>query len=743
MANLLVPLDQKSPQKIKEEAKDQDATEERTPVGHHSDVVQEFKTEPRTPEPSALLDSKMANSSLAQDTKSIPYHLPEKPTFFASSGIVKGVNASISSSTETETVVETTPMLRGSPKRISHDWPIPSKDANLPALLLRMGPAVTGWDTAPTRLPSSLSSASSRSHLPSRPSVDSWVAPDVSLGAMPSARLQRDSYIAPRSPSPPRSGRAGSQARRNEHSPVRIRHREGRGEDRSDSGWGEDVSRKRMQAVSWREEHLPPKRRRSDVDGFGDEPRARPYDDREPRRDVGSRSNEEFGTPYHESADRRHQHHRRESSLDRRSHREGRAASEERRGTRYVDHQDDRRSRGGVEGRRDTRNGDSGTSGSDVRDTRARYVNGGEEMRVLISDRSPRGSERRSFADEQYGKQSDNTDRGTGRRLQSKHDSPCDHPSLTLTSSRSVRDYSTQVDKADDRDYRRPYTDDRSREPVTNSKERERSPRKEHADSRRSYAEDRPKETIVSTQTERESSPRKEYEGGRAQSTTSHRNGVTSVDNASRSYVAVNGNDQHAESKPKILPPTGPTAQINAARAVPYPRPGAINNARNQGHIPQALSFRRGGSMSSTRSATTGSNTEPITARRGFEIPQASASPVIAQTPIKTPKDTLSPPLQDQDYIINSFAELKNMVKPLWIENPKQPMANFLTGGKGGANGLGPRGPAYRIQTGRLGGRNITRYAAWHGRNGQLLISPHDPPSELYCRSSDTRQFVD
>lgn len=174
----------------------------------------------------------------------------------------------------------------------------------------------------------------------------------------------------------------------------------------------------------------------------------------------------------------------------------------------------------------------------------------------------------------------------------------------------------------------------------------------------------------------------------------------------------MNGNARHAEAKPKMFPPTGPIAQSNVARAFPYPRPGAINNARNQRPVPQALSFHRGGSMSSTRSATSGSNTEPITARRGFDIPQASVSPVIAQTPNKTPKDTLSPPLQDQDYIINSFAELKNMVKPLWIENPKQPMANFLTGGKGGANGLGPRGPAYRIQSGRLGGRNITRYVA-------------------------------
>lgn len=434
MADLSVLRDQKFPQKIKEEAKDQDATEESKQVGHRSDADQgAFKTEGRTSEPSAMLDSKMANSSLSQDTKPIPYDLPEKPTSFANSGIAKGVNASISSSTEAETVVETTPMLAGSPPRVSHDWSIPSKDSNLPALLLRMGPAVSGWDTAPTHLPSSLpSSASSRSHLPSRPSadswvpsVDSWVAPDVSLGPIPSARLQRDSYIAPRSPSPSRNGRASSQARRNEHSPIRIRHREGRGEDRNDSGWGEDASRKRMQAASWREEHLPVKRRRSDVDGFRDEPRAHRYDDRDHRRDVASRSDEELRPRYQDSADHRHQHHRRESSLDRRGHREGRAASEEWRDTRYIDHRDDRSPRGDAESRRDTRNGVGGTSGSAARDSRARYENGGESTRDSISDRSPKASDRRPMADEQYGRRSEDTDRGMGRRLQGEYMTLC------------------------------------------------------------------------------------------------------------------------------------------------------------------------------------------------------------------------------------------------------------------------------------------------------------------------------
>lgn len=125
--------------------------------------------------------------------------------------------------------------------------------------------------------------------------------------------------------------------------------------------------------------------------------------------------------------------------------------------------------------------------------------------------------------------------------------------------------------------------------------------------------------------------------------------------------------------------------------------------------VPPSLNFNRNAfNKPYARAATTGSNSEPLTARRGFEIPQTQTSPVTAPIFSSRP-DTLNAPLQDKDYIISQYPELKNLIKPVWVENPKAPVANFLTGGKGGANGLGPRGPAYRIASGRLGGKPMTR----------------------------------
>lgn len=156
------------------------------------------------------------------------------------------------------------------------------------------------------------------------------------------------------------------------------------------------------------------------------------------------------------------------------------------------------------------------------------------------------------------------------------------------------------------------------------------------------------------------------------------------------------------------------TAPDNASntRAFSYQQqPHAIPASRDQRPIPPSLAFNRNAiNKPYARSTTSGSNSEPLTARRGFEIPPPSASPVAVQALNNVPRDTLNAPLQDKDYIISQYPELKNLVKPVWIENPKAPVANFLTGGKGGANGLGPRGPAYRIATGRLGGKPMTRW---------------------------------
>lgn len=686
MVDTPVLKDQGDSRVLKEHVKEQDSAVDSGQVGHLASANgKALDAEHQRTEVATMLDSKIANTTSEQDMKPRGNNATERLTSLAKSGVENGVNASISSSTEAETVVGTAPTLTESTSGGSRDWPTPSKESNLPALLLRMGPAVPGRETAPAELPASLASSfSPRAHLPSRPpvdtwispSVDTWIAPDVPLPPIPLARQTRDSYIAPRSPSPPRRSGVGREGRRYERSPVRIHRGEARHCDRDGPGWSEDASR----------QHLSQKRRRSDAEYRG-EPRSSRYDDREhQRRDRNSRSGDELRPRYQDQTDHRDRYHRRGSSTERRDHWEGRAHSEERRERREADHRENRRSREDAESRRDTRNGDGYSRTFDD----------------ATCDRSPRKSVRRRLADEHDVKGSEDTDRSMERRLQGQLTAR--RLSLTvLTPSCTVRDYPTISDNRDVREKHRTHRDERPREEDRNAKDWERSPRGDYREDRHTYAEDRPREAVVSSRSEREHSPRKEYEGGRAHSAASTRNDIAPRDSLDKSPVAVNGNAHLPESKPKMLLTTGSTVHSSTARPSPYARPGT-SNARHQRGLAPPSSFRRGGS------AITGSNTEPITGpRRGFEIP---SPPVVTPAPIKVPKDTLSPPFQGQDYILETYAEFKNMVKPLWIENPKQPMANFLTGGKGGANGLGPRGPAYRIQTGRLGGRNVTRYAA-------------------------------
>jgi hypothetical protein len=243
--------------------------------------------------------------------------------------------------------------------------------------------------------------------------------------------------------------------------------------------------------------------------------------------------------------------------------------------------------------------------------------------------------------------------------------------------------------------------------------QRTRSP--QHDDHHRqqdSGVDSRHQELPSTTTKERQPSLRREYEGGKAVPTTTPCNGF--IPNG-MGPASVTGKSQNSDIR---APPRGPKADTapsitSTARVFPYQQPSlATPVARNQRPIPQSLTFNRNAFNNKpyARSATTGSNTEPLTARRGFETPPASAPPVAVQPQNHGLKDTLAPPLQDKDYIISQYPELKNLVKPVWIENPKAPVANFLTGGKGGANGLGPRGPAYRISIGRLGGKPVTRY---------------------------------
>jgi hypothetical protein len=267
--------------------------------------------------------------------------------------------------------------------------------------------------------------------------------------------------------------------------------------------------------------------------------------------------------------------------------------------------------------------------------------------------------------------------------------------------------------------------------------QRTRSPQHDdHHGQQDSGVDSRHQELPPTTTKERQPSPRREYEGGKAVPTTTPRNGF--IPNG-MGPASVTGKSQNSDIR---APPRGPKADTapsstSSARVFPYQQPPlATPVTRNQRPIPQSLSFNRNAFNNKpyARSATTGSNTEPLTARRGFETPPASAPPVAVQPQNHGLKDTLAPPLQDKDYIISQYPELKNLVKPVWIENPKAPVANFLTGGKGGANGLGPRGPAYRISIGRLGGKPVTRYVNSNTDSSHSLIREPPPPrSEPSC----------
>jgi hypothetical protein len=149
--------------------------------------------------------------------------------------------------------------------------------------------------------------------------------------------------------------------------------------------------------------------------------------------------------------------------------------------------------------------------------------------------------------------------------------------------------------------------------------------------------------------------------------------------------------------------PTGPRPRSNQ-QAAPLQAP--VGNV----DAPQHKPVTTGGW---SRTALNGANSIPVDTRRGYEAPKAPApagpSPSSSSFTPHARKDTFTPPLQDKEYILAKYAAQKHLVKSVWIDNPKAPVANFLTGGRGGANGLGPRGPAYRVTMGRLGGINMAR----------------------------------
>lgn len=48
-------------------------------------------------------------------------------------------------------------------------------------------------------------------------------------------------------------------------------------------------------------------------------------------------------------------------------------------------------------------------------------------------------------------------------------------------------------------------------------------------------------------------------------------------------------------------------------------------------------------------------------------------------------------------------------VKSQWLENPKAPLANYLGGGRGGAQELGDGGKGFTIQEGLVSGQKVIR----------------------------------
>lgn len=142
-----------------------------------------------------------------------------------------------------------------------------------------------------------------------------------------------------------------------------------------------------------------------------------------------------------------------------------------------------------------------------------------------------------------------------------------------------------------------------------------------------------------------------------------------------------------------------------------YQTPSVSQRPAGYGNVARSNPTTTGGWP---RTAVNGSISVPVDTRRGYDSPKPAPPKGLSHSSSSltqhVPKDTLAPPLQDKEYIIAKYAAQKHLVKSVWVDNPKAPVANFLTGGKGGANGLGPRGPAYRVTMGRLGGINITRY---------------------------------
>jgi hypothetical protein len=73
------------------------------------------------------------------------------------------------------------------------------------------------------------------------------------------------------------------------------------------------------------------------------------------------------------------------------------------------------------------------------------------------------------------------------------------------------------------------------------------------------------------------------------------------------------------------------------------------------------------------------------------------------------PGSVLGPPFRTKEYIQQEYERQGVFIKPMWLDNPKAPLANYLGGQTGGASGLGAGGNAFVSEMGWLDGKRVCR----------------------------------
>ncbi|KAJ9121692.1 hypothetical protein QFC22_002312 [Naganishia vaughanmartiniae] len=619
------------------------------------------------------------------------------------------IPAATSSTNASDTIALTAPEAQPqSPLQPTHAQPVPFSKLEVPSLLLRMGPPIADSDT-PTSLalpidaPASPRKVLSQRPLPDRslmdrplvdkPRVDTWFPEEVVRAFQ--AKNATDTYIAPPSPPTLRSSRTAnpSNKRRLERSPSRTRYEDDKNRYRRNSHTTEERPRASTRRSSWRDEHLPNKRYKAETEDHVESRHAESRnaesryveskyvargDSWQPRYDDRTDLPVSNGRAHHDDYRSRHG---RSPSVDRRSDWSTHGALDR---ERY--HRGDRNRSPSVE-----RKSDWGTR---VASDRGRDHRGGGTGEGHMHRNDTR--ETNGYRDTRHG--------------HGEH------------SARELREKDNRISERKDDGYNRKSDEhSRTREYV----EAQRQPtRQNHPNHRTADTADRPPRSggVESSGWDRSSSKR--YEGGRAESARSSHHSPSRQNGKETVLVSAPiGSTSTNHRTPNEAGWEKPAA--NAARSPPPkvqqqiptgPKPSSSQQpAPVQAPVGYATAPRNNPVTTGgwPRAAVNGANSVPLTTRRGYDLPKATPPTGPSRTAPSLhhhmPKDTLAPPLQDKEYILAKYAAQKHLVKSVWIDNPKAPVANFLTGGKGGANGLGPRGPAYRVAMGRLGGVNIAR----------------------------------